>query len=411
MRPSFLRLTRRMKVNVITLLHVINLKHRGQWRQCMRADGGQPSSEEERILVHCDLDAFFASVEILHRNLDPNRPLIIGSDPQGGRGRGIVSTCNYAARTYGIRSAMPIGEAWRRCPGAPFGPGHYINGTRGLYSRASRKVMAILREPAQHFEKAGIDEAYLDITQTVDGDWDAAYALCRELQSSIEDQLGLTASFGIAPTRILAKMSSEINKPNGIFRLLPDETLDFFTGRSLRDVPGIGPKRATQLAEWGFNSVDEAYELGELALGRIAGERFSSWLVNVVDGSTSREVSPLRSRKSIGKENTFGTDQTDKEHVLQHLQSLVHHVMTKAKSIGVAGRLCEVKIRYTGFETHTHGRSIPVAMDDVDVFARLAERLFALNVDHKRSIRLIGFRLGQLAMPSTRQAKLLLEEE
>lgn len=377
----------------------------------MRADDVQPSSEEERILVHCDLDAFFASVEILHRSLDPNRPLIIGSDPQGGRGRGIVSTCNYAARTYGIRSAMPIGEAWRRCPGAPFGPGHYINGTRGLYSRASRKVMAILREPAQHFEKAGIDEAYLDITQTVDGDWDAAYALCRELQSSIEDQLGLTASFGIAPTRILAKMSSEINKPNGIFRLLPDETLDFFTGRSLRDVPGIGPKRATQLAEWGFNSVDEAYELGELALGRIAGERFSSWLVNVVDGSTSREVSPLRSRKSIGKENTFGTDQTDKEHVLQHLQSLVHHVMTKAKSIGVAGRLCEVKIRYTGFETHTHGRSIPVAMDDVDVFSRLAERLFALNVDHKRSIRLIGFRLGQLAMPSTRQAKLLLEEE
>ncbi|MDG1556767.1 MAG: DNA polymerase IV [Candidatus Poseidoniaceae archaeon] len=377
----------------------------------MRADDVQPSSNEEKILVHCDLDAFFASVEILHRNLDPDRPLIIGSDPQGGRGRGIVSTCNYAARTYGIRSAMPIGEAWRRCPGAPFGPGHYINGTRGLYSRASRKVMAILREPAEHFEKAGIDEAYLDITQTVDGDWDAAYALCRELQSSVEEQLGLTASFGIAPTRILAKMSSEINKPNGIFRLLPDETLEFFTGRSLRDVPGIGPKRATQLAEWGFNSVDEAYELGELALGRIAGERFSSWLINVVDGSTSREVSPLRSRKSIGKERTFATDQTDKEHVLQHLQSLVHYVMTKAKAIGVAGRLCEVKIRYTGFETHTHGRSIPVAMDDVDVFARLAERLFALNVDHKRSIRLIGFRLGQLAMPSTRQAKLLLEEE
>ena len=377
----------------------------------MRADDVQPASNEERILVHCDLDAFFASVEILHRNLDPSRPLIIGSDPQGGRGRGIVSTCNYAARTYGIRSAMPIGEAWRRCPGAPFGPGHYINGTRGLYSRASRKVMAILREPAEHFEKAGIDEAYLDITQTVDGDWDAAYALCRELQSSVEEQLGLTASFGIAPTRILAKMSSEINKPNGIFRLLPDETLEFFSGRSLRDVPGIGPKRATQLAEWGFNSVDEAYELGELALGRIAGERFSSWLINVVDGSTSREVSPLRSRKSIGKERTFATDQTDKEHVLQHLQSLVHYVMTKAKSIGVAGRLCEVKIRYTGFETHTHGRSIPVAMDDVDVFARLAERLFALNVDHKRSIRLIGFRLGQLAMPSTRQAKLLLEEE
>lgn len=376
-------------------------------------NGGDSSSDPhgERILVHCDLDAFFASVEILHRDLDPTRPLIIGSDPKGGRGRGIVSTCNYAARAFGIRSAMPIGEAWRRCPGAPFGTGHYINGTRGLYSRASRKVMELLRPPAEHFEKAGIDEAYLDITKAVDGDWDKAYALCRQLQDSIEDQVGLTASFGIAPTRILAKMSSEINKPKGIFRLLPDETQEFFVNRSLRDVPGIGPKRATQLAEWGFNSVDEACELGELALGRIAGERFASWLIRVVDGTTSSEVSPLRSRKSIGKEHTFGQDQNNHERVLNHLKTLVELVMTKAKTIGVAGRLCEVKIRYTGFETHTHGRSIPVAMDDLDVFSRLAERLFALNVEHHRPIRLIGFRLGQLDMPTTRQAKLLLEEE
>ncbi|MDA7845462.1 DNA polymerase IV [Euryarchaeota archaeon] len=377
----------------------------------MSGEQAPPANEQERILIHCDLDAFFASVEILHRDLDPERPLIIGSDPKGGRGRGIVSTCNYAARTYGIRSAMPIGEAWRRCPGAPFGPGHYINGTRGLYSRASRKVMAVLRKPAEHFEKAGIDEAYLDVTKAVDGDWDAAYALCRTLQESIESEVGLTASFGIAPTRILAKMSSEINKPKGIFRLLPDETLDFFTERSLRDVPGIGPKRATQLAEWGFNTVDEAYEIGEIALGRIAGDRFASWLIRVVDGMTSREVSPLRSRKSIGKENTFSNDQNDQERVLEHLKHLVQHVMGKAKEIGVSGRLCEVKIRYTGFETHTHGRSIPVAMDDIDVFSRLAERLFALNVEHGRPIRLIGFRLGQLDMPSTRQAKLLLEEE
>lgn len=390
---------------------IINLKHRGQKLDCMSGEQAPPANEQERILIHCDLDAFFASVEILHRDLDPERPLIIGSDPKGGRGRGIVSTCNYAARTYGIRSAMPIGEAWRRCPGAPFGPGHYINGTRGLYSRASRKVMAVLRKPAEHFEKAGIDEAYLDVTKAVDGDWDAAYALCRTLQESIESEVGLTASFGIAPTRILAKMSSEINKPKGIFRLLPDETLDFFTERSLRDVPGIGPKRATQLAEWGFNTVDEAYEIGEIALGRIAGDRFASWLIRVVDGTTSREVSPLRSRKSIGKENTFSNDQNDQERVLEHLKHLVQHVMGKAKEIGVSGRLCEVKIRYTGFETHTHGRSIPVAMDDIDVFSRLAERLFALNVEHGRPIRLIGFRLGQLDMPSTRQAKLLLEEE
>ena len=123
--------------------------------------------EGPRVLIHCDLDAFFAAVETLHHGFDDDVPLIIGSDPKQGRGRGIVSTCNYAARKFGIRSAMPVSEAWRRCPAAPFGPAIYIRGTRGLYSRASRKVMSCLREPAVLFEKASIDEAYLDVTETV----------------------------------------------------------------------------------------------------------------------------------------------------------------------------------------------------------------------------------------------------
>ncbi len=394
----------------------INFKHLRHYSHTMTDESVDairtpPHSTGERIIIHCDLDAFFAAVEVLHHDLDPEKPLIIGSDPQAGRGRGIVSTCNYAARKFGIHSAMPISEAWRRCPGHPFGPGHYIRGSRGLYSRASRKVMEILLEPAEFFEKASIDEAYLDVTDHVAGDWDAAYALCRSLQTTIEEEVGLTASFGIAPTRILAKMSSEVNKPKGIFRILPDEIVDFFHHRSLRDVPGIGPKRATQLAEWGLTTVDEAYELGELALGRMAGERFASWLIRVVDGATSTEVSPLRSRKSIGKERTFSQDQTDHEAVLDVLRSLTQRVLKRSKDMGVSGRLAEVKIRYTGFETHTHGRSIPVAMDEPDVFLRLAEHLFATNVQHNRSLRLIGFRLGQLDMPPTRQAVLLLEEE
>jgi len=394
----------------------INFKHRGQHSQNMSGEQtphsqeSEPSSKE-RIIVHCDLDAFFAAVEILHHNLDPEKPLIIGSDPQGGRGRGIVSTCNYAARAFGIHSAMPVSEAWRRCPGYPFGPGNYIRGSRGLYTRASRQVMDVLKGPAEFFERASIDEAYLDITKHVEGDWDAAYALCRTLQNAIEQNVGLTASFGIAPTRILAKMSSEVNKPKGIFRILPDEIADFFEGRSLREVPGIGPKRATQLAEWGFVTVDEAYVLGELALGRMAGERFAQWLTRVVDGTTSSEVSQLRSRKSIGKERTFSSDQTDHEAVLEVLRSLTERVLKRSKEMGISGRLAEVKIRYTGFETHTHGRSIPVAMDEPDVFLRLAEHLFATNVQHNRGLRLVGFRLGQLDMPPTRQAMLLLEEE
>ena len=368
---------------------------------------------ETRIIVHCDLDAFYAAVETLHHGFDESIPLIIGSDPENGRGRGIVSTCNYAARKFGIRSAMAISEAWRRCPGHPYGNAMYIRGSRGLYSRASRKVMKILKQPAEFFEQASIDEAYLDITKFVDYDWDKAVALCRSLQNQILDKIGLGASFGIASNRILAKMASEINKPMGIFRILPDELSNFFEGRNIRDVPGIGKKRATQLHEWGITTVDEMYAYGELSLSRITGERFASWITKVYEGTTSSEISPLKSRKSIGKEHTFDYDRDNFQMVLETLLSIVRRVMKSARDVGVSGRLAEVKIRYTGFETHTHGRSIPVSMDDDEVFTSLAEKLFANNVQTGRKIRLIGFRLGHLDTPSTKQTRLndLLEEE
>jgi len=380
----------------------MNFKHCRQVYRYVRA---------ERIIIHCDLDAFFASVEILHHGFPEDEPLIIGSDPMQGRGRGIVSTCNYAAREYGVRSAMPISEAWRRCPGHPFGPARFIRGTRSLYSMASRRVMRILRQDSDKFEQASIDEAYLDVTEFVKHDWDEAMALARRLQRAIHAKVGLTASFGIGPTRIIAKMSSEVNKPNGIHRVLPDEISGFFQDCSVREVPGIGPKTANVLAEWGVTTMDEAMELGELALARMTSRRFASWLLRVVEGLTSNDVSPLRSRRSIGKERTFSRDQSDHEHVLELLEQLTQAVLEKARTEGISGRLAEVKIRYTGFETHTHGRSIPVAMDDTDVFLRQVRRLFAENVHQDEKIRLIGFRLGQLEELDSRQTTLDFVDE
>ena len=369
--------------------------------------------DNPRIIVHCDLDAFYAAVETLHHGFDESIPLIIGSDPENGRGRGIVSTCNYAARAYGIRSAMAISEAWRRCPGQPYGNAIYIRGSRGLYSRASRKVMKILKPSAQFFEQASIDEAYLDVTEYVENNWDSALALCRKLQEDIKQVIGLSASFGIASNRILAKMASEVNKPNGIFRILPDELADFFEGRNIREVPGIGKKRATQLHEWGITTIDEMYTYGEISLARITGERFAAWITRVYEGRTSSEISPLRSRKSIGKEHTFDYDRENYQIVLENLLDIVRRVMKSAREVGVSGRLAEVKIRYTGFETHTHGRSIPVTMDDDEVFVSLAEKLFANNIQTNKKIRLIGFRLGHLDTPKTKQTRLLsmIEEE
>lgn len=359
-----------------------------------------------RILVHCDLDAFYASVESIFRDHDANIPLIIGSDPQNGTGRGIVSTCNYAARKYGVRSAMPITEAWRRCPSEPFGNAVYVRGNYRLYGRASRIVMEILEKYSDKFEQASIDEAYLDISQSCDADWDTALRICEKIKLEIFQKTGLTASFGIASTRILAKMCSEENKPNGIFRLLPDEMMTFFEGKSVRDVPGIGKKSSTVLAEWGLSTMDELYEAGEISLERMMGSRFAKWIIKVIEGDTSSEISPLRSRKSISKEHTFSSDQTDTGLVIDKLQNLCKQVVQKAIKMKICAKGFEIKIRYKGFETHTHSKTLPVAMDDYDLFLRLSTELFAQSVETDRPVRLIGFKLGSLEMPDSRQITL-----
>ena len=183
--------------------------------------------------------------------------------------------------------------------------------------------MTILSEFADKFEQNSIDEAYLDVTEHCNGDWDKALALAHKMQSKIHDELGLSTSFGIGPNRILAKMGSEENKPAGIHRTMPDEIESFFHNRSVRDIPGIGPKTATRLAEWGITTVSEFSEFGEISIAKFTSERFASWIKRVIDGETSDEVSPLRSRKSIGKESTFEFDQIDSEIVLCHLSNLV----------------------------------------------------------------------------------------
>ena len=202
-----------------------------------------------------------------------------------------------------------------------------MRGSHRLYARASRRVMTVLRAVGGPFEQASIDEAYLDVTEATGADWDKALALCEGLQREIVDATGLTASFGLGPTRLLAKMSSEERKPQGLFRLMPGDASAFFEGRSLREIPGIGPATATTMQEWGVQTVDEAYGLGELALARMVGPRFAAWLMAVVEERTSDDVSVLRSRKSIGKETTFERDQHDEEQVLEHLLTLVERVM------------------------------------------------------------------------------------
>ncbi|MBJ84507.1 MAG: DNA polymerase IV [Euryarchaeota archaeon] len=367
----------------------------------------------ERILIHCDLDAFYASVETIHHNLDPNIPLIIGSDPKQGQGRGIVSTCNYAARDYGVRSAMPISEAWRRCPGQPLGPALYHRGAHRLYRRASNRVMKILSNYADKFEQASIDEAYLDVTEHCRGDWNEAEALCRHLQQSIFDDISLSASFGIGPTRVAAKMASEARKPGGIFLVPPGGLREFFSSHECRAVPGIGPKAAQLLGEMGVQTLEDAYREGPDFLADAFGRRRAESLWRILDGESSNEVSPLRSRKSIGKEHTFSKDIDDPEVVFKMLNELVFRVTKKLLDLEITARNIEVKLRYKGFETLSHARSLAISLDDSETFGRIASQLLANVYDTSRPVRLVGFRLGDLEAPPNRQSSLdtFTEEE
>lgn len=364
-----------------------------------------------RIIIHCDLDAFFAAVEEIHGNLDSDAPLIIGSDPKLGSGRGIVSTCNYSAREFGIRSAMPISEAWRRCPGPPIGNALYLRTNFRLYRRASKRVMRILSSYADKFEQASIDEAYLDITEASEGDWNIAERIARQIQKEIFQEIGLTASFGIGQNRVIAKMASEVRKPNGIFMVPYGGHQEFFETKSCGDVPGIGPKAAQSLREFGIINLKDAYLEGPDALEQYLGNRRAKRLWNILEGGSSDDVSALRSRKSISKEMTFGTDQTDAEIVMHSLPQLVTKVTDKLRSMEITARSIEIKIRYKGFETYSHGQSLPVSMDEFEVFQRIGMKLLSDIYDTSRSVRLIGFKLSELEAPPNRQSTLEIFSE
>src|SRR5262245_21598690 len=196
-----------------------------------------------RIVVHLDMDAFYAAVEAERDPSLRGRPLVIGADPKGGQGRGVVMTASYAARKYGLRSAMPISRAWRlaeaaRRRGEP--ETIFLRGDHALYREVSARIMALARDGADAIEEASIDEAYLDVSSQ--GDFDRARDHALVLKSRIREREGLTASVGIAPNELVAKIASDMQKPDGLTVVPPDAVLDFLAPLSIRVIPGIGPK-------------------------------------------------------------------------------------------------------------------------------------------------------------------------
>ncbi len=338
--------------------------------------------------MHVDLDAFFAACEERENPALKGRPVIIGADPKGGFGRGVVSTANYEARKYGIQSAMPISKAFKLCPG-----GVYLRPDFALYEKVSANVMEILREKADKFEQAGIDEAFLDVSSA--GDYDKAERIAREIKREIEEKERITASVGIAPNKMAAKIASDENKPDGLAVVRPAEIKGFIWPKSVRKLWGIGPKTEATLREMGISTIKDLADADIMKLRNKLGNMadYFKFLAHGVDESLVEERTEM---KSFSREHTFEEDTNDAKEIMSVINELSRDVFEQAKTNGVNFKTVTLKIRFSNFETHTRAKSLPFHTNGEDSIKNNAVSMADEFLKTKRKIRLVGVRVSNL---------------
>lgn len=337
------------------------------------------------------MDCFFAAVEEREQPELKGKPIVVGSDPKGGLGRGIVATCNYAARRFGLRSAMPISTAFRLCPRAVF-----LRPRFPLYSQASRRVMAILHSYADRLEPAGIDEAYLDVSSSKT--FEAALSRARALQDEVRRKERLSCSIGVAPNKLVAKLASDHRKPGGLTVVIDKRVQEFLDPKPVGCLRGVGPKTRALLEAMGFDTVQS---LRAASREKLSGElgRFGEALWRQARGIDERPVDPLHEQKSIGREETFGVDTDDVDGVRETLLACVRQVREDMLGEGFWARTLTVKVRFEGYETHSRQTTLRLSTGSSAVLESAALSLAETFLESGRKFRLIGFSVGKLCAP------------
>jgi nucleotidyltransferase/DNA polymerase involved in DNA repair len=335
------------------------------------------------------MDAFYASVEELDHPEYRGRPLIIGADPKGGHGRGVVSTANYVARQFGVISAQPVSQAFRLCP-----QGIFIPPRIQRYVQLSRQVMEILEGFSPVVEQVGIDEAFLDCTGT-ERLFGPSTKLGRRIKSAIRDGTELTASVGIAPNKYIAKVASDLEKPDGLTICAPGKEREFLAKLPIERLWGAGKKTVARLKTLGY------WQIGDL--GRASIEQVQRELGNwgehfwrLANGLDDRPVQRGWRRKSISEETTFAVDISDEERIERALFEIAETLTHNMRQEGARGRTITLKIRLQGFETFTRSHTVADPTDETRLIRATALRLFR-NFDRKdKAVRLIGIGVSNL---------------
>ncbi len=336
-----------------------------------------------RSIIHLDMDAFFASVEQLDHPPYRQRPVVVGADPKGGAGRGVVAACSYEARPFGIRSAVPISTAYRLCPTAVF-----VRPRMARYAEMSEQIFAILRKYTDLFEQLSIDEAFLDVTASRRL-FGPAEAIARTLKSRIRGELGLVASVGIAPNKFLAKVASDLGKPDGFVVVPVGGERDFLAPLPISRLWGVGPKTEARLARLGFRTIGQIATAAVQTLEECLGSGGRE-LWELANGLDDRPVVPEEEAKSIGAEHTFGRDTDDLEEIRRTLLELSDRVGQRLRREGYLAEGVTLKFRDHNFQTLTRAATLEQPTDLGDVFFRTVWALLqALDWRGKR-IRLLG---------------------
>jgi DNA polymerase-4 len=356
----------------------------------------------ERFVLHVDMDAFFASVELKRRPELRGKPVIVGGAGDPAK-RGVVSAASYEARRYGIASGMPLMTAYRLCPGAVFLPVDFEK-----YEEVSGEFMEILYCFTPLVESFGLDEAFIEVGEVGEAGevgevaeekgtdpFEKALNMARDIKKRVMEELGLTCSVGIAPNKLLSKLASEMKKPDGLFVIREKDIESTLKDLPVRRLWGVGPRTEKRLKYLGINTVGELASVPRLHLESNFGTIFGRTLYEHSRGIEESPVVPFHEPESISREVTFEEDTSDTYLLKEILYELTKEVVARLRPAGYKARTVTIKVRYSNFETITRSRTLAEPTDSMNDIWTCALGLFK-KVEFPRDVRLVGVKVSGL---------------
>ncbi|MGE5405415.1 MAG: DNA polymerase IV [Candidatus Saccharibacteria bacterium] len=352
-------------------------------------------------MIHCDLDAFYASVEQRDNPELIGKPVIIGGSPQS---RGVVSTCSYEARAYGVHSAMPTAQAHRLCPHGVFLP---VNMKK--YVQASQQVFAIFEDYTPLIEGLSIDEAFLDVAGS-HSLFGSSEAIGRMIKERVKNEVGLNISIGISYNKFLAKLATNLGKPNGLFIIRHEETYDIMSPLPVSNLWGVGEKTGRRLNKLGIITIKDLLEFPrQLLLDKLGNA--ADDLLHLAQGLDHRQVETEREIQSLGRETTFSRDVSDSELLERNLLEFAQEIGKRLRRNGLAAQTVTIKLRFADFQTVTRRRTIEApTSSDMEIYNVAVELFNKLDLN-KTSVRLIGLSVSKLEKNSQRNDTLFTYDE